>query len=68
MINLTRKQEEFIRNNLKNPELLINSNDVNDVLDALDDLMLYEGFGEDDEPNARGFEIESIRDNIYANN
>lgn len=68
MINLTKKQEEFIRKNLKNPEKLISSDDVNDVLDALDDLMLYEGFGEDDEPNSRGFEIERIRDGVYANN
>lgn len=68
MINLTRKQEEFIRANLGNPEQLILSNDVNDVLEALDDLMLYEGFDKYDEPNARGYEIEHIRDEIYANN
>lgn len=68
MINLTKKQEEFIRKNLKNPEHLISASDVNKVLDALDDLMLYEGFDENDEPNTRGDEIERIRDAIYANN
>lgn len=68
MINLTKKQEEFIRNNLKNPEHLMSSDDVNEVLEALDSLMLYEGFDKDEEPNARGIEIERIRDEIYMNN
>lgn len=68
MINLTKKQEEFIRNNLENPEHLMSSDDANEVLEALDKLMLYEGFDENEEPNARGYEIESIRDEIYMNN
>ena len=68
MIVLTAKQKEFICNNFKNAESLMKSDDLNDVLDALDDLMLVEGFNKDDEPNERGLEIERIRDEIYANN
>lgn len=68
MINLTKAQKYFIQNNLQEPESLISSDDINEVLDALDDLMLYEGFGPDDEPNDRGYEIERIRDEIYMNN
>ena len=68
MVKLTEKQKKFIYNNLKDSEKLILSEDVNDILGALDSLMLYEGFDLDDEPNERGYEIEKIRDEIYMNN
>lgn len=68
MINLTKKHVEFIHNNLKNPERVMSSDDVNEILEALDNRMLYEGVDENEEPNARGYEIERIRDEIYMNN
>lgn len=68
MIKLTNTQKKFIYDNLKEPDKLISSDDVNDVLGALDSLMLYEGFDKDDEPNERGYDIEKVRDEIYMNN
>ena len=68
MIKLTETQKKFIYDNLKNPEKLMESEDVNDILGALDSLMLYEGFDSNDETNARGYEIEKIRDEIYMSN
>ena len=68
MVNLTEEHKEFIRKNLDNPEKLIKTDDVNEVLDALDELMMLEGFDKDDEPNKRGYEIEKVLDEIYMNN
>lgn len=68
MVKLTRDEANFIKANFNNPDRLLKAENINIILDAFDDLMLYEGFGPDDEPNDRGYEIEKIRDKIYMNN
>lgn len=65
---LTEEHKKFIKKHLKDGEKLLHRQDTWEILDALDYLMLYEGFGSDDEPTEWGLEIERIRDEIYTNN
>lgn len=65
---LTEEHKKFIEKHLKDGEKLLRRQDTWEILDALDHLMLYEGFGLDDEPTEWGLEIERIRDEIYTNN
>lgn len=55
---LTEEHKKFIEKHLKDGEKLLHRQDTWEILDALDYLMLYEGFGSDDEPTEWGLEIE----------
>ena len=48
--DLNREHKKFIKKHLKDGEKLLHRQDTWEILDALDYLMLYEGFGSDDEP------------------
>lgn len=68
MIKLTDEQKAFLREKFENAEEMISSDDVNDILDPLYDLILDEGFDPGWEFNDTGGKYQKIYDEIYWNN
>ena len=69
MIKTSEKSLEFMRKYFENAEELLRSNDPNDVLDAIDVLILGEGFEEDFEGyNDFGREAQRVYDEIFDMN
>ena len=66
MIKISEKSLEFVRKHFNNAEELLNTGDPNDVLCAIDDLILERGFSDDFEYyNNFGDEAQKIYDDIY---
>lgn len=68
MINLSEKDVKFIKKNFENSDEMINNFSVNEILDAIDDLIIYKGFTPNDDYNDFGREAQKVYDNIYNNN
>lgn len=68
MIVLTDNDKSFIQNNISNPEEIINSNDIDLILEKISEVMMYKGFDANDEINDFGRKAEIIYDNIFYNN
>mgnify|MGYP001152714296 FL=1 len=68
MIKLTDEQKVFLREKFENAEEMISSDDINDILDPLDDLILEEGYDDDWEFNDTGTKYQKIYDDIYWDN
>ena len=68
MINLTADEIRFIKENFENAEELIASNDLRDVLYAIDGIITYKGFDINEDLNDFGREAQRIYDDIYYNN
>ncbi|WP_102266985.1 hypothetical protein [Massilicoli timonensis] len=68
MIKLTDEQKAFLREKFENAEEMIYSDDVNDILDPLNDLILEEGYDPGWEFNDTGRKYQKIYDEIYWNN
>lgn len=64
MINVSKEDREFIIKNLKNGEKLLESNDINDILDPLGDLIDDKGFYGYDY-NDFGRKAQKVYDNVY---
>jgi hypothetical protein len=67
MIKVTDEQKKALKNHIDNLEVLIESDDVNELLLAIDDAIIA-NMDEDDEPDASGIELQKIYDQIYNNN
>lgn len=68
MINLSEKDVKFIEKNFGNSDEMINNFSVNEILDAIDDLIIYKGFTPNDDYNDFGREAQKVYDSIYINN
>jgi hypothetical protein len=70
MLKFTEKDRVFIKQNFDNAEALLNSENLDDVLDPLYDLIDDKGFAPPDyeEYNDFGREAQKIYDSIYYNN
>lgn len=68
MLKLTNDEVIFIKDNLENAEILLQSDDVNDILEPLDIWILANGFNNDYSLNDIGRQAQKIYDNIYLNN
>ena len=68
MLNLTKEQEQFLRDNFENAEEMMNSDTVNEILLPLDALITYQGFDEDYMLNKWGTVAQRIYDEIYTQN
>lgn len=68
MINLSEKDVKFIKKNFENSDEMINNFSVNEILDAIDDLIIYQGFDQDYDYNDFGREAQKVYDSIYVNN
>ena len=68
MLNFQKNESEFIRKNIENSAELLLSEKVNDVLDALSDWILANGFDENYDLTDEGRIAQRIYDSIYMNN
>lgn len=68
MFKFSEKEIQFIRDNFENAEELIASNDLRDVLYAIDGIITYKGFDINEDLNDFGREAQRIYDDIYYNN
>ena len=67
MINITDQDIAFLRKHFENADELLQAEHVNDVLDALFDLLTKKGFY-GYEYNELGEETQKVYDRIYLNN
>lgn len=68
MINITIEQKKMLSNYIPNIEKIIQSDDVNELLLPLDDLITEIGFDENYELNQEGLILQKIYDQIYNQN
>ena len=68
MINITNEQKGKLKQYIENIDELIQGDDVNDLLLAIDDVIVNNILGNDDEPNEVGIEIQKIYDQIFDQN
>lgn len=68
MLNLTKQEIEFIKENLENGPELIKTLNVNDILDLLGDWIVLNGFDANYDLTDKGRIVQRMYDNIYLNN
>ena len=68
MVKLREHEIKFLKENFENADALIQSEKVNDILDPLDELIVYRGFDEDYDLNEWGQKAQKIYDDIFYNN
>ena len=66
MIKLKEEDEKFIRENMKNANEVLASDDLNDILDELAVWIDMNGLGDDYFPNVKGREAQKVYDSIYS--
>ena len=66
MLKMTEKTKEFLKKCL--PDVVIDTDDVNSILEPLYDLIMYQGFDEKWEYNAFGREAQDVYDDLYWSN
>ncbi len=68
MVKLREHEIKFLKENFENADALIQSEKVNDILEPLDELIVYRGFDEDYDLNELGQKAQKIYDDIFYNN
>lgn len=68
MLNLSQSDIQFIKKNFDNSEEMINNYTVQQMLDAIYDIIDYQGFNQDYDYNDFGREAQKVYDSIYVNN
>lgn len=68
MINVTDEQRKLLAEHLENTEELFKSDDVNEILLPLDDLITEVGFDENYELNELGLKLQKLYDELYNQN
>lgn len=68
MISVTNEQRDLLIKHLPNANKLLESDDVNEILLPLDDLITEIGFQENYELNELGLKLQKIYDEIYTQN
>lgn len=65
---ITDEQKEILIKYLPNAKEIMNSDDVNDILLPLDDLITEIGFDEKYDLNETGLKLQEVYDQIYNQN
>ncbi|WP_338659720.1 hypothetical protein QJR30_07570 [Paraclostridium sordellii] len=65
---LSDSDKLFIKQNILNADEIINSNDVDLLLNKISEVMMFKGFDDNDEINDFGRTSEIVYDNIFYNN
>jgi len=65
---ITKKQKELLIDKIEDIEKIIESDDVNDLLLPLDDLITEIGFDENYELNEEGLKLQKLYDEIFNQN
>lgn len=62
------EQIEILKSHIENIEDLIAEGDIQVVLDAIDDAIVDNILGNDDEPDSEGIKLQKIYDEIFDQN
>ncbi len=65
---ITDEQINKLKPYIENIDDLIQKGDVQDLLDAIDDVIVDNILGNNDEPDEEGIELQKIYDQIYNQN
>ena len=65
---VTTKQIEILKPYIENIEELIDTDDVQEVLDTIDDVIVDNILGNNDEPDDEGIKLQKIYDEIFYQN
>ena len=68
MINITDEQKELLLKYLPNTEKILETDEVNDILDLLDDKITEIGFDKNWNLNKVGLKLQRLYDDIYYQN
>lgn len=67
-MNVTSEQIEALKPYIPNIEILVSKDDVQEVLDAIDDVIIENILENNDEPDAEGIRLQKIYDAINYQN
>ena len=67
-MNVTQEQLDVMKRYIENIEDLISAGDVQDVLDAIDNVIVDNTLAHNDEPDKEGIMLQRIYDQIYNQN
>ena len=65
---VTPEQIELLKPYIENIENLIENGDIQEVLDAIDDVIVDNILGNNDEPDEEGIKLQRIYDQIFNQN
>jgi len=65
---ITDEQIEFLKPYIENIDELVRNGSVQEVLDAIDDVIVDNILGNDDEPDEEGIKLQKVYDEIYNQN
>lgn len=68
MIIVTERQKEYLKSYIENIDDLIEKDDIQLLLDTIDDEIVDNILGNNDEPDEEGIELQKIYDQIYNQN
>lgn len=68
MINITESQKRVLYQYIDNLDDLIEQDDIELLLDSIDDVIVNNILGNNDEPDKTGIELQLIYDQIYNQN
>lgn len=68
MIIITERQKEYLKSYIENLDDLIEKDDIQLLLDTIDDEIVDNILGNNDEPDEKGIELQKIYDQIYNQN
>ena len=73
MVKIKNEDIEFLKKHIFNDDTekldkLLNSKNINDILDELDNWLAFEGFDKNYNLNKVGLRVQEIYDYVYANN
>ena len=67
-MHITQEQLDVLKRHIENIEDLISADDVQEVLDAIDNVIVDNILAHNDEPDKEGIMLQRIYDQIYKQN
>lgn len=68
MINITNEQIEFLTSHIENLKIIIESRNVQLLLDTIDDQIINNIMGNNDEPDELGIKLQRTYDQLFNQN
>lgn len=68
LIIIKEEQKQYLRNYINNIDEVINNNTLEFLLDSIDDEIVNNILGNNDEPDEVGIKLQKIYDQIYNQN
>lgn len=68
MIKVTEEHRKVLKKYINDVDALIGGDSVQELLDAIDDEIVNDILGNDDEPSEEGIKLQKIYDQIYNQN